>query len=108
MENQQNIHKNRRGRPKGSRDKITAPLRSMIGLFLQKNWKEVEKAFKKLEPREKVQAYERLLKYYLPQLQSISHINELEAQIKNLDGSQLEELMNKILDAYNLQNNTNG
>lgn len=108
MENQQNIHKSRRGRPKGSRDKITAPLRSMIGQFLQKNWKDVERSFKKLEPKEKVLLYERLLKYYLPQLQSISHINELEAQIKNLDGSQLEELMDKILDAYNLQNNDNG
>lgn len=108
MEERQNISKNKGGRPKGSRDKITAPLRSMIGQFLQKNWKDVERSYKKLEPKEKVLVYERLLKYYLPQLQSISHINELEAQIKNLDGSQLEELMNKILDAYNLQNKTNG
>ncbi len=60
------------GRKKGVPNKITANIRESLKAFMGAQRPEVEKAFKKLSPKEKVLAYARFLPYVTPSYQSIS------------------------------------
>ena len=54
------------GRPAGTPNKVTTTLRQQINNFLNENWEQVRNDFKELEPKERLQFYERLLSYSLP------------------------------------------
>jgi len=63
---------NPNGRPNGAKSKVTAGLRKRINDFLNDNWDNLEYDFAQLEPKERVNFYEKLLQYGLPRMQSIS------------------------------------
>ena len=54
---------NPNGRPVGSKNKVTAGLRERINDFLNDNWKDLQADFKKLEPKERLMFYEKLLQF---------------------------------------------
>lgn len=60
------------GRKRGVPNKLTANIRESLKAFMEAQRPEVEKAFKKLSPKEKVYAYSRFLPYVTPAYQSIS------------------------------------
>lgn len=91
---------NEAGRPKGTENKATKPLREMITAFVNNNWKQVERDFESLEPKERLLFFERILKYTLPTLQAVNVTNDLEQQLEVLSDKQLEDLMNKILEYH--------
>lgn len=95
------ISGNPTGRPKGARNRTTKTLRTLVTDFLNSNWLDFERAYKKLPARDKVAMFEKMLKYSLPSLQSVSINEEFESQLKALTDDQVEELMNRILDHYN-------
>jgi hypothetical protein len=57
-----NIH----GRPKGVPNKITSELRSMLNDFVTEQWETIKQDFGRLEPKDRLIYYERLLQYCLP------------------------------------------
>ncbi len=59
------------GREKGTPNKLTNELRERVTNFLNSNWSLVESDFQKLEPKERLVFYEKLMSYGLPKLQSV-------------------------------------
>lgn len=60
------------GRKRGSPNKVTATVREALKSFIEDQRPEFEKAFAKLKPKEKVQAYTRLLPFVTPAYQAIN------------------------------------
>lgn len=81
------------GRPKGKPNKITADLRTRINDFLNENWDTLQKDFEKLEPKDRLQFYEKLLQYGLPKLQS----TEITTELERLTDEQLDYMVETIL-----------
>lgn len=82
------------GRPPGSKNKATANLRKRINDFLSDNWEKMQADFETLEPKDRLNFYERLIQYGLPKLQS----TQLLTDPAQLSDEQLEVIMNEILD----------
>ncbi len=61
------------GRPKGSTNKAGAELRERITTFVEERWEQIQEDFEYLEPKERLQFFEKLLVYALPKLQNIKH-----------------------------------
>ena len=59
------------GRPKGSSNKTSLETKKLISLFMNKKFKEIEKAWDSLEPLDKVKTYISLVKYVMPVLASV-------------------------------------
>ncbi|MDO4783394.1 MAG: hypothetical protein Q4A09_09300, partial [Capnocytophaga felis] len=59
------------GRQKGTPNKATGDMRKWLKSFLDQNQEQIEKDFKALEPKERIQAFERLLQYTLPKMQTM-------------------------------------
>ncbi len=57
---------NPKGRPKGSKNRATTDLRLFIKDFLEHNVDTLEKDFKKLSPKDRLNLLEKLLKYAIP------------------------------------------
>lgn len=55
-----------KGRPKGSRNKITRFLKDRISDFLDENWQAIENDFQELEPKDRIDTYLKLISYVLP------------------------------------------
>ncbi|MCB2197651.1 MAG: hypothetical protein KQH79_17460 [Bacteroidetes bacterium] len=91
---------NRRGRPKGSKNKVNKELKAIIKDFLESNWKNIEKDFKELSPRDKMKFYTDLMPYVVPKLSNQK--NELDTS--NLTPDQLEIIANKIINEINYEN----
>lgn len=69
-------------------------MREQLKTFLEKQRPEFEKAFKKLNPREKVRAYSRLLPFVTPAYQSIS------LELENMSEEQLLQFENYLKTKY--------
>ena len=89
---------NPNGRPVGSRNKATAPIRERIGLFLSNNWLQVERDFKTLSPKDRLQFISRLLDYAGPKMASIDVRQETSEDLNQLTNEQLNSLINKVLE----------
>lgn len=59
------------GRPKGTPNKVGAELRERVTAFVDQYWEQMEADFEQLEPKERIQFFEKILGYTLPKLQSI-------------------------------------
>lgn len=77
---------NPEGRPAGSKNKTTEEIRERINLFLSENWSQVMTDFKKLDPERKLFFYEKLLKYSVAPLQSIT----MQADLREMDCQTVE------------------
>lgn len=60
------------GRKAGTPNKVTASTRDALKRFIDSQQSEVERAFKKLQPKDKVFAYARLLPFVTPQYSAIN------------------------------------
>jgi hypothetical protein len=92
------------GRVKGSKNRITLPLRNAIQSFLESNTNEVFTIWDKLNPPEKLKFWSDLLRYAVPQLQSVDLRQELAKDIENLPESAIDEILNRIIELKKLQN----
>ncbi len=88
---------NAKGRKPGVPNKANRPLKENISNFLQSKWADIEKDFKKLEPRDRILFYEKLLSYFLPRLKSIDQTIEVTQKLDSFTDSQLNKLIDNIL-----------
>ncbi len=58
------------GREAGTPNKATKNFREQINLFLCKNWNKVQRDFDKMDPKDRLQFIEKLLRYTTPALTS--------------------------------------
>ncbi|WP_290706647.1 DUF5681 domain-containing protein [Flavihumibacter sp. CACIAM 22H1] len=83
---------NPNGRPKGSRNKVSGELRSMISEFLEGEFQTIKREFKRLSARDKAKLYTDLLNYALPKLQSTS----LGFDFDNMSDEQLDKIIESL------------
>ena len=94
---QKGISNNPAGKPKGATNKASRPLKENISEFLNKNWKKIESDIRKLEPYERVQAYEKLMAYVLPKQKSIDANVTVEQRLAGMTDEQLNKLIDAVL-----------
>lgn len=82
---------NPNGRPKGSQNKTTDELRQRITELLESQFDSVIKDLAALEPKDRVNAWLRLLEFGLPKLQRSEIIQEPEAEENQFDYSKLTD-----------------
>lgn len=85
------------GRKKGTPNKATNDMRKWLKSFLDQNQEQIEKDFKALEPKERIQAFERLLQYTLPKMQTMDANIELDALSEDNLNTIIENLTESIL-----------
>lgn len=57
---------NPNGRPKGVQNKVTTALRNTVLAFLSNNIDDLQSNYDKLDPKDKLMFFEKLLKYVIP------------------------------------------
>jgi hypothetical protein len=84
---------NPNGRPKGKPNKITSEMKDKVQMFIENNFEQIQIDFQKLEPRERVTIYERLLKYIIPtRIESeINDVRETSQAVNiTIDGQKMD------------------
>lgn len=77
------------GRPKGSTNKNTTELRERISLLLDENWDDIQNDLKSLTPKERIDAYIKLLEYSLPKLNR----TQLTAEVGQAESFNIRDLV---------------
>lgn len=73
------------GRSKGTPNKSTTELREWVQKLVQSNMAQVKRDLKELEPKERLDVIERLMRYVLPRQQAIT------AQVEGLSTPEIEQ-----------------
>lgn len=89
---------NPKGRPKGATNKANRPLKENIANFLHSQWPAIERDLKKLEPKDRVAIYEKLLSFVLPRLKSVDATMEVTQKLEGLSDEKLNQLIDQILE----------
>ena len=97
------------GRKAGTPNKTTANLRGWVKDFLTNNVEQIERDFKKLNPRDRVFLFEKLLKYTVPQLAATNvktDLHKLLSEAKesgSLSEDNLKRLAELIVEQHKVQ-----
>ncbi|MEO9146188.1 MAG: DUF5681 domain-containing protein [Ginsengibacter sp.] len=89
------ISGNPTGRPKGANNKATSDLRTWINQFIDENREQIKDDWKKLDAKDRLLMFEKLLKYSIPALQATS----LDLNFEKLTDEQLDEIINRLTEA---------
>lgn len=84
---------NPNGRPKGKPNKATTDLRTWINKFIDDNRKQIKEDWLKLDPKDRMIMFEKLLKYTLPTLQATT----LTTDFDKLTDEQLDVVVKELL-----------
>ena len=84
---------NNSGRPPGAKNRTTAQIKELLNEFVSMNLEDIQEQYNQLEPREKLQFFERVLKYVVPQQQSYTE----NIDISQLSESELDSLLDRIM-----------
>lgn len=79
------------GRQSGTPNKATRNLREWIQAFVESNTNQIEEDWKTLEPKDRIILFDKLLRYTLPQLQSIT-----VAERQEIDPAMTDEQFEKM------------
>jgi hypothetical protein len=85
---------NPNGRPKGSRNRTTKEIKELLNNFISDNLDDLQAEYNNLDSKEKLQFFERVLKYVLPQQRDINQTID----VSNLSESEMDSLINKALE----------
>ena len=89
---------NPNGRPKGTPNKVTSDLKEWINALINRNLSGIEKDLKGLEPKERLQIFEKLMQYVVPRQQSISVEAQIQAEYQAIE-SLIEKLPDEAVEA---------
>ncbi len=80
------------GRQKGTPNKVTKDLRGWVSDLIDSNREQIEKDLQELEPKERIQVFEKFLQYTLPKKQSV----KTEIDFNTMTDEQLNDIINQI------------
>lgn len=80
------------GRKAGTPNKVTADLRQWITTFIDDNREQIQKDWAQLEPKDRIQLFEKLLKYALPTLQAM----QLQTEFDRMTESDLDRIIDEL------------
>jgi len=88
---------NPNGRPIGSKNKTNDKIRGMVLEFIDQNIDNIQADYDKLEPKERLQFFEKLLNYALPKMQSteLEHWDSSN-ELPRLSIEQVDKLIEKL------------
>lgn len=92
---------NRRGRPKGSKNRLSVPIKEFISSMLDANRHRLETSLDGLEPPDFVRFYDKLLSYVIPRQNTVDIHTEIKALMDNIDDlneAQLQRLKEIIIE----------
>jgi len=87
------------GRTKGTQNKVTTGLKMWLSELLDMNREQIEKDFKQLEPKDRLQMFEKFLQYTMPKMQSV----QTQTDFNKLTDVQLDSIINEL--TKDIQNN---
>jgi hypothetical protein len=67
---------NANGRPTGSTNKNTKELRELLAGFIENNWSSIQTDFDKLEPKDRLHFFEKIMQYTIPKMQNTTSESE--------------------------------
>jgi len=99
---------NPKGRPKGTKNKVTTDLRELFNNVLESNMKQIQKDIEELSPKDRINVLLKVSEFVLPKLRSIetdgkfseanySEYLRLKEENERLEGMTDEELNAEIL-----------
>ena len=91
------ISGNKAGRPRGAANKQTNDLRKWINQFIDDNRQQIKEDWLKLDPKDRVLMFEKLLKFALPTLQATT----LSSDFDKLTDEQLDVVVRELLISLN-------
>ena len=80
------------GRPKGKANKVTGNLRDWIANFIDSNRDQIQADWLKLDAKDRIVMFEKLLKYTLPTLQATAFSTDFDS----LTDSQLDKIIDEL------------
>jgi len=78
------------GRKKGTPNKVTQDLRQWITDFLEGNREQVIQDLQAVEPKERLQFYEKLLQYAVPKMRRTEIEGQLNVPIEQVTGMKIK------------------
>ena len=104
---------NPNGRKSGVSNKLTGDLRAKVNQIIENNIGTIQKDIESLEPKDRLLIFEKLLKYSIPTLSSVSveaqiqaEYNELKKLLETAPEDAIEAITQKILTLKNQTNET--
>ena len=86
-------HKLANGRPKGSLNKATLPIREAFKEFLDRNMPKVQADFDKMAPKDRANFLINMAEYCVPKLARVENYNfDMDAALEKLTNEQLRVL----------------
>jgi len=86
---------NLKGRPKGTLNKTTLPMREFLNTFLDQNRGTLQRDWNTLDPVQRITLFEKLLRFVLPPIQSVSVEGKID--FNSLSENDLDIIIEKIL-----------
>lgn len=84
---------NPNGRPKGTPNRTTKEVKDLLNQFISDNLDDLQSEYDKLESEKKLQFFERVLKYVIPQQREINQTID----VSQLSENELDQLINEAL-----------
>ncbi|MEJ7766547.1 MAG: DUF5681 domain-containing protein [Chitinophagaceae bacterium] len=86
------------GKPKGTKNKSTKELKSLVTEFIGENWHKIQEDFKskRLHPRDRLAFMERLLKFAVPIMGSTRGTLDIRADLEKLSDEQLDQVIRRL------------
>ena len=79
------------GRPRNSRNKVSAPIKQLLADFTEDNFKQFKEDFSKLQTRDRAKMYLEILPYIVPRMKDVA------LTIDSIPGDQIENIIKKLM-----------
>ena len=87
---------NRKGRPKGSENKVNKPIREFITSFVDNNFDKIQEVYDSLEPKMKMKVLIDLTGFVLPKYAAIPFPNETDERNGKTDKTWFQRLKEEL------------
>lgn len=93
---------NPNGRPKGTPNKVASGIKIWLSELIDKNRKQIEQDLESLEPKERLQIFEKFMQYTVPKMQS----TESKIDFNMLTEDQINIIINELQEELQDENST--
>ena len=88
------------GRIAGTPNKVTIEMKTWLSGLIDKNRRQMEKDLKRLQPRDRLLIFEKLMQYTVPKMQAVT----TQIDFNKLSEEQLDILINELIKVFENDN----